>query len=1013
MNYTILHLHTDFSNGTTNIDSVTKYTEYIEKAKGLGMTSLAFTEHGNVYSWLSKMKACSKAGIKYIHGVEIYITESLEEKTRDNYHTVLLAKNQAGFEEINRLVSISNNREDGHFYYVPRISMDEFEQISCNVIVTSACLGGVLGKGNDTSKSRYLKYFIDHKDTCFLEIQHHNVEKQIRHNKMLIELSEKFGIKLVVGTDTHSLDEVKAKGRSMLQKAKGIHFDDEDGWNLTMMSYDELVKEYEEQSFITDSTLSKAIENTNRIADMIGEYPLDTSHKYPSMSDNPEEAVRKEVIDGIVEKGVNKQADYQKYVDRIVEEMAVYKHNGAFNFMLLMSDVIHFCKRNGIKTGYGRGSVTGSVVAYLMGITEMDSVEHDLNFSRFMNPERVSLSDVDTDIGRSRREEVREYLFNKKDVYCSDIVTFNTIALKGAIKEIGRALNMPIEKVNIISNDVEDKEEKLRAEYPLLFEYVDIVLGTIISVGIHPSGVVTSPFPIEGVVSTYTSKSTQYPITQLQMKEIDSLNFVKLDLLGLDAVDIIQLSCEYADIDFITPKTLDDEDNYVWDDLSEDTRFIFQLESDFARSYFKQLLSKETMDKMRKNNPDFKRIDLLGVGNGAIRPAGSSYRDALARGEVRDNGHEALNKVLAKTNGEAVYQEDIIRFLHELCGFSMGEADSVRRSMSKKGDTEAHVPKIKAGFVKYMSEHYNMPQQESESLIESFLRVVIDASAYLFSLNHAQSYSYMGYAEAWLRHYYPLEFMTAFLEVKQDKEDDTIAMSAYAKEKGVDIKLPKFGYAKGGYMFDKVTNTIYKGTASIKTFNRKTGDELYELAKGKDYNDFVDLLVDITESGITGYSSIKKLGGLGFFSRYGKNKKIQDFIDLFFDGKGIKYDKKHTQKTKLARLEKLREIWTELEDTDLNIITQVRTEMELLGYGDSVYPEMEENIYVVSKAEEKSWCTILNCYNIHRGENMKIYMSHASTAGIKKMEDTGVIEVYNFKTDRQGKKWVDGYTLIQ
>lgn len=598
-------------------------------------------------------------------------------------------------------------------------------------------------------------------------------------------------------------------------------------------------------------------------------------------------------------------------------------------------------------------------------------------------------------------------------MYCYDIVTFNTIALKGAVKDIGRALGMPIAQTEMISNDVEDKEEKLRAEYPLLFEYVDIVVGTITSVGIHPSGVVTSPIPIEGVVGIYTSKTTQYPITQLQMKEIDSLNFVKLDLLGLDAVDVIQLSCEYANIDFITPKTLDDEDDAVWEDLSEDTRFVFQLESDFARSYFKQLLSKDTMDKMRKNNPDFKRIDLLGIGNGAIRPAGLSYRDALARGEVMDNGHEALNKFLARTNGFLVFQEQVMEFLNQFCGYTMGESDIVRKSFAKKTGTEAHIPKIKAGFIATMKEKYNTSETEANELIINFVKVIEDASAYLFNLNHAQSYSYMGYAEAWLRHYYPLEYMTAFLEAKQDKEKDTIAMSSYAKEKGVRIAIPKFGYAKGGYMFDKVTNTIYKGTASIKTFNRKTGDSLYEMAKSKEYADFVDLLVDITERGIAGFSSLKKLGGLGFFSRYAKNKKVVDFMDIFFDGKGIKYNKKHVEKTKLARLEKLREIWTELEDEDLNIITQVRNEMELLGYGDTVYPDMEENIYIISKAEEESWCTILNCYNIHRGENVKVYMSHSATAGIKKMKDTGVIEVYNFKTDKQGKKWVDGYTLIQ
>ena len=392
-NYTILHLHTHDSNGTTNVDSVTSYSEYISKAKELGMTSLAFTEHGNVYEWLSKKRACEKNGIKYIHGCEIYITESLEEKKRDNYHTVLLAKNYEGFKEINSLISLANNREDGHFYYTPRITMDDFVGISDNVIVLSACLGSVFGRGTNSARKRYLDYFLANKDRCFLEIQHHNVSDQIEYNRRLYTIAQKTGLKLVTATDTHSLNSDKERGRAMLQKSKNIFFGEETGWDLTMKSYEELVESYKVQNSLPMDVVMDAIEQTNIISDMIETFDIDTSHKYPQMAKDPRAEVLKHIAIGIEEKGINKYPNAKAYAQRIIEEMEVYDYNGAFNFLLLMKDVVDFCKREGINLGYGRGSVTGSLIAYLLGITQLDSVKHNLIFSRFMHNERISLAD--------------------------------------------------------------------------------------------------------------------------------------------------------------------------------------------------------------------------------------------------------------------------------------------------------------------------------------------------------------------------------------------------------------------------------------------------------------------------------------------------------------------------------------------------------------------------------------------------------------------------------------------
>ena len=276
MNYTVYHLHSDLSNGVTNIDSVTKFAEYVDYAKSLGMTALGFSEHGCIFEHIKKKETIEKAGMKYIHGEEFYLTESLDIKQKDNYHVIIMAKNYDGFLELNKLSSIAFSRSSAqtcgvaeHFYYVPRITMDELEGVSDNLIIASACLGGVLNKGNDAIKERFIRFLTAHKDNCFLEVQHHSNERQVEYNKYLYELSQRTGLRLIAGTDTHCLNETHAKGRAILQKAKGIHFADEDGWDLTFKTYDELVNSYERQGALPKDAYLQAIENTNLLPDMV------------------------------------------------------------------------------------------------------------------------------------------------------------------------------------------------------------------------------------------------------------------------------------------------------------------------------------------------------------------------------------------------------------------------------------------------------------------------------------------------------------------------------------------------------------------------------------------------------------------------------------------------------------------------------------------------------------------------------------------------------------------------
>ena len=880
-NYTVLHCHTELSNGTTNIDSVTKYEDYIKRASELGMKAIAITEHGNILSFLKKKDCCEKYGLKYIHGIEAYLTETIDTKIRDNYHCCLYARNWEGVKELNKLISNSYNRNDNHFYYTPRILIDDLFKTSDNIIVASACLGGVFNKGNDEVKKRMLDFFIKNKDRCFLEIQHHNVKDQIEYNKYLFKLSQEYGLKLVTNTDTHCLDKKHVKGRDILQKAKNIHFDNEDGWDLTFKSYDELIESYKQQNSLPMFVILEAMENTNRIADMIEEFTMDKSYKYPKLYDNSEDVLKQKINEGVIRTGIDKLPNYEtEYLPRIYSELETYKHNGAVDFLLLDENIKTWGREHDIYPGYSRGSCSGSLICYLLGITDVDSVLHKLNFERFMNTERVSLADIDTDWQPNQREAIKDYVYSMEGLYCADIITFNTVALKGSIRDCARALKIDLSIVNDICENINDDNiESYREQYKELFEYVDIVNGTVVSIGTHPCGQVVSPIPLDENMGLLTLATCKNPVTMLNMKEIDSLNYVKLDILGLDNIQIINETCKLAGIERLTPQNVDDNDEAVWQSIKEDTLGIFQWDGS-GSYYIKDLFSDETIKRIKEVYPDFRYIDLMACGNGAIRPAGASYRDELAQGIFRDNGHKALNDLLAPTLGYLVYQEQIIAFLNQFCGYTMGEADIVRRGFAKKTGTEQFIPQIKSGFIKTMKEKYEVEEEESEHIVESFIQVIEDASSYLFSLNHSLPYSYIGYICGYLRYYYPLEFMTVVLNVCKDDAEKTNKAIDYVKKHDMVIKPPKFRYSRAEYFMDKETNSIYKGMASIKYMNAQVSEELYKL-KDNQYNNFMDLLIDVYDKTSINSRQLSILIVIDFFEEFGKSQKLLDIVELY------------------------------------------------------------------------------------------------------------------------------------
>ena len=1037
-NYIVFHCHTMLSNPTTTMDSVNSFKDYANKAKELNMKAVCYSEHGNVYEWLHKKEYVEKLGMKYIHGIEAYITEDINNKQRDNHHCILIARNYTGFLELNELISKSFNRAEvkvlddiERFYYQPRITYQELKNTSDNIIISTACLGGILGNGSNELKKDFVNFLSLNKHRCFLEVQHHNVSQQIDYNKILIKISDKFSIPLIAGTDTHYLNELYAEGRKILQVSKNTYFDNEEGWDLSFKSYNDLVEAYKKQNIIDEKHYLQAIENTNLLFDMVEDFSLDKSHKYPKLYENGNEVLLNKIKQHIKDSDINFN---KEKLNRIQYEFKTFIKNGAIDYLLLEDDIKSWCRENEIEYGYSRGSVSGSYIAYLLNITYMDSIKHNLSFERFMNPERISLSDVDTDYPPSQRGLVKDYIYNKEGLYCADIITFNTIADKGAIRDVGRGLKMDLEEVNIICERFDGgQENSLRKEYIELFKYVDLLKGVVTSVSFHPCGTLVSPFPIEGVIGTFSTTTNKYPITQLNMKELDSLNFVKLDLLGLDSIELINETCKLANIERLTPDNINDTDQKVWDSIHNSGLLVFQWEGDYAHSYYKQLFSKETISKIKKLNHEFKYIDLFSVGNGAIRPAGDSYRNALANGEFNDNGHEALNNLLKSTNGFLVFQEQIIEFLNKFCGFSMGEADLVRRGFAKKTGTEQYIPKIKDGFIKTMQENYNTSKEEAEEIIISFLEVINDASDYLFSVNHAQAYSYIGYICAYLRYYYPLEFLTVGLNINKDNMDKTIKIIEYINL-FTDIKIRhiEFGKSQDLYSFDKQKNIIYKGIASIKFLNTQVAQEIYQLSQQNQYTNFIDLIKDIKEKTSTNSRQLKILTGLNFFSQFGKNKKLLTILELYetiSDAKQIKKDKaieldlnvpilmKYTKK-ETDKLYKdiditsyIKEVSELIENKPLSVKEQVKFEMEFLEYTTVMYPKADKSLYIVVdyrvfKDKTKPYLVLRN---LKTGDNLKTKIKDSKVFIESPFKLFDVLKINEFKIQKKTKningKW--------
>ena len=1051
--YCIYHLHSDMSNGVTNIDSVTKFQRYIDRAKEIGMKAMAFSEHGSVFAWDLKKEAIEKAGMKYIHAEEFYITQTLEEKVRDNWHCVLIGKNWDGVRELNYLASKSFNRKDNHFFYVPRITIDDLLNTSDNIIITSACLGGPLNHAPENIVKQLLEFMSKNKHRCFLEIQHHNVSDQKAYNLQLVQWSKEYGIPLIAGTDTHSLDEIHAEGRKILQKSKDICFGDEDGWDLSFKTYDELCEAYRKQGVLSEEVYLTAIENTNKMADMVEEFVLDRHTKYPKIYDDPVKTFKQKINEGYK----NNEYIHQRYskkevLDRVQEELAVYEKVGAIDFMLLETYIREWEKSVGIHSGPGRGSVSGSMIAYLLNITKMDSLKFHLNFFRFMNPARVTNADIDTDYYSEDREKLKYFLLhdrmNLSNIKTSEIITFNTIALKGAIRDVCRALYKKdqgddgeyLKIADAICADVERDEDGMRKKYPEVFKYVDIVNGTIVSIGSHPSGVLVSDRDIERDVGLCSISTSDYPVSMLDMHGLDGQMYVKLDVLGLDNLGVINQTCELAGIDYLTPDNVDLDDEKVWKSIRDDTTLIFQWESDSAQAYLKKFMSDETIAKIKAKSSNFSYLKWFSFGNGLLRPACASYRDEVSGGDFYDNGFKELNEFLAPEAGRVCMQETIMMFLVKFCGYSQAESDSVRRAIAKKKGTETLLPEIEQRFIEYSSTHYDITKEKCQEVIKPFLQIILDASDYGFSWNHSDAYSSIGYISGYLRYYYPLEFLTASLNIFSDKEEKTTAITNYARKVGITIKDIKFGHSKADYSMEKETNSIYKGIASIKYMSADVANKLYDLAHTQKFDSFIDLLrvfpgdsrqleILIKLNYFSQFAPIGKLLNIvELYNKFGTRKTLKesDILSLPTPVQEViaKYTVKQKTQYKITDNDgMLRELAELVGERPITMMMRLNWEKEFLGYCASTDPS-QQGSWLVLDIDTK-FSPKLSIYAIWSGEQRIVkvskrdFQSNPLTKGdtirltIEQRPKTKLVDGQWVKDESVKEDWLKYYSIVK
>jgi DNA polymerase-3 subunit alpha len=907
MSFTHLHVHSYYS----LMDGLNSPKELCQAALDAGQTAIAITDHGTLSSHRDMQIAAKELGIKPILGVEAYISptdrfdrSSKTDKSIQAYnHIILLAKNKKGLENINTLQELAWNEG---FYHKPRIDREVLNDYSEGIIVLSGCLNGLISKaidkGNMEEAELLLKGF---KQTFgqdfYVEVQSHN---PVEINSALLKLADKLGIKSVATGDAHfAKEEDRILEEALLILSTSPKFDKDADFDMSRNMKDMLDRfnylypdrriSFQDMNLFIQSRseieadFNKAgisrtdiYENTMEIANKIGEYDFNQGlDLLPVPKTDADEKLRELAYQGL--ERLQKASD-DVYLARVEEELSVIASKNFASYFLVIADMINWAKENNIKVGPGRGSAAGSLVCYSLGITDVDPIKYDLLFFRFINPERNDFPDIDTDFEDRRRKEVKEYL-KKKFKHVASISTYTYFKDKGVVRDAARVFMVPLQEVNRALKTVDTFEDFLsspntkefRGKYPEVQWLADKLRGRIRSVGVHAAGVVVAKddlrnyAPIESREDSQDKVSGRIPVVAYDMDTVADIGLIKLDALGLKTLSVISDTLQSIkersgkDIN-LSELTMDDPKVYKM--LSEGyTKGVFQAEA----TPYTNLLMKMGVDKFE----DLVASNAL-VRPGAMNTVGAAYINRKHGKEAVDYSHVIMKEFTENTYGVIIYQEQVMQACVYLGGMSWSEADKVRKIIGKKKDAK-EFDQFKDQFVTGASKQ--ITQKKAEQLWHDF-----EAHAgYSFNRSHAVAYSMLSYYTAWLKSYYPLEFMFSILKNENDKDARTEYLIE-AKRLGLKIKLPHVNESE--IYFSLKDNSIIFGLAEIKFISDSIANKILDKRPFKDYSDFIDK-ASKKGSGINSraIAALNAIGGAAFID----NPRVGNEKDSYYEYLGI------------------------------------------------------------------------------------------------------------------------------
>ena len=908
MKFTHLHFHSEYS----LLDGLAKIDEVLDYAKELGMDSIALTDHGNLYGAVEFYEKAQKRGIKPIIGAEMYM--ALEKMTQqrpniDNkrYHLVLLVKNGDGYKNLVKLVTTSHLEG---FYYRPRIDEELLFKHSSGLICLSGCILGkipqlILAKKiaeAEKTASKYQEIF--GKENFYLEIQdHQNIPEQKKVNGVLIKISKELKIPLVATNDCHYLKRGDADIQDILMLINtGAKPDDPERLTMKM---DDFSMRSSKEMINSFKDIPEAIENTQKIANICDfEFKLGKI-KLPYFDvpngKSPDEYLRELCYQGL-ENHKSQIKDKKETIDRLEYELSVIKQTGFAPYFLIVQDFVNWAKQNRIVVGPGRGSVGGSLAAYLLDITEVNPLKYNLLFERFINPERISPPDIDLDFTDRRRDEVIDYLRQKYGTErLAQIITFGRMAARAVTRDVGRALKYPysycdkIAKLIPFGSTLEETLKKV-SEFREIYEtdfkarkLIDIAKrleGVARHASTHACGIVISPEPLENLVPLqYSPQSENTIITQYEMHAIEDLGLLKIDLLGLKNLTIIEdtISRIYA----ISGKKIDIEniplnDRAVYKLLQRaNTTGVFQLESEGFKRYLKQLKPTELEDIIAM-------ITLY-------RPGPIQFIDDYIAGKHKkiriEYLHPKLKLILENTYGVMIYQEQLMKIAQELAGFSLSDADILRKAVGKK--IKSLLVSQKEKFIQGM-----LKNQIRKEIAQKIWDWILPFAKYGFNKAHATAYAMIAYQTAYLKVHYPVEFMSALLTSERANVERIAVLISECEKMGIKVLPPDINESFRNFSVVPKEKKIRFGLLAIKNVGHNVVTAIIsERKEGGLFKSFSDFISRI-ESKDLNKRSLESLIKAGVFDKFEQRNQLLDNIENILDfNREIRKNKSNGQKS--------------------------------------------------------------------------------------------------------------------